>query len=427
MQYLWNFSYLWALPHPPSSLSEGLSIFWFDVTKSDWRQSLVFGVDEFGLKRRVPMYAFDLRQQIGNTGIAMAILGAAAGAVSHWRMLAAGAFAYAVALGFAGTYNVGDSHVFFLHSHLFVAVAAACGMAAMLHVARARGKGRWRSSVAGVLLLAWPAWRMVDTYPAVDRSSDRRALERVRQLAGDLAPERAVLFAQLNWQLQNGLDYYARHVRPELLVVRPGSRLLTLPLLIQENRRHGRDIVLTNGSRQLIQSAYGNLFSVEPDAASIPPTLAERIARLRSGTPYVLAVLKPYSEVPLATGELQAAYARLSGDAAARVPVDSVYTVVGGTVGARPDFQRSSSVPFRAVTRIAGLRVEVRMESWLPADTMRRAGFGHVIVGRRHALTLERGISLVALGADGRPVLTAYASSLFAPQPRFRIRAIKGA
>jgi hypothetical protein len=61
------------------------------------------------------------------------------------------------------------------------------------------------------------------------------------------------------------------------------------------------------------------------------------------------------------------------------------------------------------------------MESWLPADTMRRAGFGHVIANRRHALILERGVSFVALHPDGRPLAAAYASGLFAPLQRYRI------
>jgi hypothetical protein len=42
-------------------------------------------------------------------------------------------------------------------------------------------------------------------------------------------------------------------------------------------------------------------------------------------------------------------------------------------------------------------------------------------------LTLERGVSFAALGPDGRAQVTGYASSLFAPEPRFRIRAAPGA
>jgi hypothetical protein len=61
------------------------------------------------------------------------------------------------------------------------------------------------------------------------------------------------------------------------------------------------------------------------------------------------------------------------------------------------------------------------MEAWLPADTMRRAGFGQVIVNRRRMLTLERGVSVLVLRPDGSSV-TAYASGLFAPVGRDRLR-----
>ena len=62
------------------------------------------------------------------------------------------------------------------------------------------------------------------------------------------------------------------------------------------------------------------------------------------------------------------------------------------------------------------------MESWLPFETFRRAGFGHVLRGRDRLLTIERGVSLVWFASDGSPVVT-YAAGLYAPQPRLRIRA----
>jgi hypothetical protein len=62
----------------------------------------------------------------------------------------------------------------------------------------------------------------------------------------------------------------------------------------------------------------------------------------------------------------------------------------------------------------------LRLDGWLPFDTFRRAGFGHVLRGRTRVLTIERGVSLVWLGRDGRPS-SHYAAGLFAPQLRFRI------
>ena len=63
------------------------------------------------------------------------------------------------------------------------------------------------------------------------------------------------------------------------------------------------------------------------------------------------------------------------------------------------------------------------MDSWLPTDTFRRPGFGHVLRGRDHILTLERGVNLIWLRSDGSAAPPYYAHSLFARQPRFRIPA----
>jgi len=55
------------------------------------------------------------------------------------------------------------------------------------------------------------------------------------------------------------------------------------------------------------------------------------------------------------------------------------------------------------------------MEAWRPPDTIRRSGFGHALVNRRHALTFDRGVSLVVLPITGPPLLTEYRAGLFAP------------
>ena len=77
---------------------------------------------------------------------------------------------------------------------------------------------------------------------------------------------------------------------------------------------------------------------------------------------------------------------------------------------------RSEDRPYRLRTRLGPFEFDVRMESWLPTDTIRRAGFGHVIVDRKHVLTLERGVSFVALGPGGHPI---YSSGIYAPIPRY--------
>jgi hypothetical protein len=47
---------------------------------------------------------------------------------------------------------------------------------------------------------------------------------------------------------------------------------------------------------------------------------------------------------------------------------------------------------------------------------------GQVIAAHHHTLIVERGVSFVAFDAAGRPLRTAYASNIFAPQPRYLIR-----
>jgi len=46
-------------------------------------------------------------------------------------------------------------------------------------------------------------------------------------------------------------------------------------------------------------------------------------------------------------------------------------------------------------------------------------GFGHVIAGRQHTLIVDRGVSFVAFDDRGKPICSAYASYIFAPQRRF--------
>ena len=64
------------------------------------------------------------------------------------------------------------------------------------------------------------------------------------------------------------------------------------------------------------------------------------------------------------------------------------------------------------------------MESWLPSDTFRRAGFGHVIRGHEHVLILERGVNLISFDRNAQPSAPLYAASLYAPGERYRISSV---
>ena len=134
---------------------------------------------------------------------------------------------------------------------------------------------------------------------------------------------------------------------------------------------------------------------------------------MRPGTPYVLAVLRSDPEYSLDTAELSRAFELLAPGV--RLPSLRQYTAVVGRAGELPMLMQSADRPYRVRVMLEPISIDVRMESWLPTDTIRRAGFGHVIVDRRHALMLERGISFMALGGGSDPV---YLSGPVAPITR---------
>ena len=187
-QYVWNASYLWALPDPPATPLAFARAFWFDVTKSDWRETMVMGVHHSVLMRRSSMYLFDLTQQFGTPGIVLALLGLGS-VVRRPRLLLLLLSAWVVPFVFAYTYNVGDSHVFFLPSHQIVALLAACGVAALLTLA----PRAWPSSAVGVLtvLSALVRWRWSGVRgripAAVDRHADRRPVDWLSAVAATSA------------------------------------------------------------------------------------------------------------------------------------------------------------------------------------------------------------------------------------------------
>jgi hypothetical protein len=418
-QYLWNASYFWTLPVPPDSFAESLRTFWFDVTKADWRSTMVLGVHESALKRREAMYWFDVRQQIGMPGLALAGIGLCWLSATRWRFALLLVSTFVPAFVFAYTYNVGDAHVFFLPSHQALVIFAAAGVAALLRLATGRA-ARWAAPVLASALLCYPVWRMWDTWPAVDRHDDQRPTAWLQALTSGL-DDRTLLVADVNWQLENGLEYYVRRVRPDLNVVRASDRLLTLPFLLRDNAAGGRQVVMTPDSRARAEAAYGGLFAFDQDPQVAPADLVAQVRALPAGTPYVLAVLAPYRDLRFDSGELAAAAASLTGGAASLPPGPS-YQVMAGLTGRPPEAIWRDEAPFRRQVVVGGLPLELRMESWLPMDTMRRAGFGHIVLRHRHVFTLERGVNLAAFDGTGQPILRAYASSLFRVLPRFRVR-----
>src|SRR5436309_13479099 len=100
---------------------------------------MVWNVPRSMLQEHTAMYWFDLRQQFGVAIVPLALTGLAHLTWTHWRRSLLIVLSFAVNFAFAYSYNVGDKHVFYLPSHLFVAVLAGCGAAGAIRLA-ARGE-----------------------------------------------------------------------------------------------------------------------------------------------------------------------------------------------------------------------------------------------------------------------------------------------
>lgn len=427
LQYSWNFRGLWAEPEPPATLVQAVGKFWFDVTKADWRETLVMGLSEAGLQNRPALYWFDLRQQFGVPGVVLAGLGIAYVIARSPRSGILLILLYAANLAFAWTYNVGDPYIFFLPSHYVVALCAGAGVAALVWLA-SQPSNRAVAITIGTVCLMYPAWRGYDAFPAIDRSWDYRPIKLLESLTSPPYSSRkmfcddAIFGLDANWQVQNAVAYYMREWKPRVGWFTTGDLLWLTP---DNPRGYSRFVHDNFPERHIVITAefLRKLRVIDPSEPLPLPEQPdvrwpEKLAGLSSGTPYVVGILRPDGEYPIDRLELETIWGHLTRRRDPLPPPES-YTVAIGRIGEPPHVIRASARPFRLETQVGPLTFDVRMESWLPTDTIRRSGFGHVIVNRRHALTLERGISLLAISDQGLPLLTEYRAGLFAPIPRF--------
>ncbi len=416
LQYAPMFRTLWLMPQPPASFTEGLQHFWFDITKSDWRDTLVMNVPRSLLRNHLEMYWFDLRQQFGVIGPLLAIAGLALLTITNRTRALLFVLLYVVNVGFAYSYNVGDAHVFYLPSHLIVALLAGCGVALTARF------NRYAVPVAAACLGIYALSRAYHDFPALDRSRDRRPDEVMRALTAGLDDRREILLTDLNWQLVNGLAYFAKIVRPEIAHTGLPGVLMYAPALVADNAAIGRDVTLTVRAAKTLTAAYGPLLPVVPDTRVAVPMLSDAVRDLPSGTRYVLCLLKPSRDLAIDEADLTQALQALTASQSPWLLPGSDYAAIAGRVGEPPRYIAAAASPFRRTTDVGGVSVEIRMESWLTSDTIRRMGFGHVIAARHHTLIVERGLSFVAFDDRGQPIRTAYAANIFAPQPRLIVR-----
>jgi hypothetical protein len=418
LQYLPNLLAVWMSLDAPATTSEKWAAFWFDVTKADWRESMVLGVSAADLAERFRMFAFDARQQFGWPGLLLGL----AGALALWRKSRPWAvlviFAFLVNTAFAVSYNVGDPHVFFLPGHYFIAFAAGAS------VGFATERARWTSIAATVLGVGLVAWRAYDTWPAADRHRDHRAAQIVERLTFGLNDRTSLLVTSLNWQVENALLYESRYGGARDVVwTRLSDVFLHFPLLVSDNHASGRDLVVTARAAAEIDEAFGSFFPVLPDAIPPTPTLASTVRRIPPGAPYVLVLLPVPRDEVLDGDVVDEALETLTGG---KVPrrFEASYEVMAGRAGDPPLLHRGESKPFRESVALPEGTVRIRFDSWVSLETFRRGGFGHVLLNRSHILFIERCVSLVWLDPNGS-AQPFYAAGLYASRPRFRIPAAR--
>lgn len=412
-QYAWNLHTLWQLANPPHGVVDALQRFWFDVTKSDWRDTMVMTVPRTLVGERAAMYWFDLRQQFGIVGPILAIAGLVDLAVGDLRRALLMLLLIGANVVFAFSYNVGDTHVFYLPSHAAVAMLAAPAIALAGRVSRRA------PTIAAALLITYAGARAYRDYPALDRSGDDRPARVLAALTDGIDDRRSILLADLNWQVQNGLSYISSATRPEIAWARMPDVILYAPALVADNIAVGREVLFTERARASAEAAYGPLLPIVRDARVPVPPLSNLADGLPPGTRYVLCVLRPSRDLGLDAPGFARMLQRLG--AASGIPHGD-YVAIAGLVGQPPLVELAAMRPFTRHAEVGGVDVEIRMESWLTFDTIRRMGFGQVVANRQHTLIVERGVSFAAFDAAGRTTARAYASNIFAPQPRYLVR-----
>jgi Protein of unknown function (DUF2723) len=414
LQYAWNLRTLWLLPDPPHGLIDALQRFWFDVTKSDWRETMVMHVPQSRLGDHLAMYWFDLRQQFGLVVPLLAAAGLLQLAQIDRRRAILLFLLFATNVVFAYSYNVGDAHVFYLPSHLLIALLAAPAAAIAGRFAR------HGTMIAGAVLVLYAGTRAYHDFPALDRSHDVRPSALVEALSAGLDGRRDILLTDLNWQTGNALSYITKVKRPEIVYTRLADVLLYAPALIADNREINRRVVATERARATLAAAYGPLLHIERDQRVPITGFLEAVSDVPRGSRYVLCALQRSGDVRQRTDDLARALDQVTAAHAPQLPVGD-YVAIAGIVGEAPVLTIAADRPFRRDFVLRGVNVEIRMDSWLVSDTIRRMGFGHVVAAHQHTLIVERGVSFAAFDDQGKPNHTAYASSIFAPESRYLI------
>ena len=342
-------------------------------------QLFVFGIPEL-LSERVPRVGGIFLAELSPAGVGLAALGVWA---SFRRLRRETLLLLVAAAGnvfFVLNYAATDLAVFLIPSFVLLWPFVAVGAGDIAEWTRRRGRTWGGVAVTGLALL--PIWQLATHYRANDHHE--RTLEtRFLRALFETLPDKAALVRE-NDIVDSMLLY-------ELLAERSGA---------------GRDIILIPADEESVEVTVARGYEIFafPQSAQLLATLgfglvpvtlldeplAARLARMRSGSPIIVA-------------------------AAAGAP-DLMDTLE--MIGARPDSGQGGALA--AIGTIGGngliaLGSDVRLEltagvedpglSWVPTtdiEVLSREGAAAIRVGGRLALRTEDGVAVVALAPGGR-------------------------
>lgn len=225
----------------PSSLSRFLDL----VTGRRFTgQMWAFGPGE--LPKREAMYWVDLRQQFNFALLALAFVGLVRNFLGKRPVFAVLAVLFVGNLIYALEYDIWDIIVYFIPTHLILAIWLAFGVQALMEWLRGLPFSSLRSAATigittGLLFLVGLTWWT--RYDAVDQRDNYHTRKLLEQVA--TTPRQAVIYDDVG----RGLLGYMRYVerRRQDLVVRDVTRETVLPLL-EQDLQAGHKVYLLNKS-----------------------------------------------------------------------------------------------------------------------------------------------------------------------------------
>ena len=410
LQYAWNFRGFWTAVEPPAIDGRGHGEVLVRCDEADWRETIVMKVSEAGLKHDPPCTGSTFGSSSACQGCSLR-RSESASCLARPRLGVLLVLTYVVNLAFAWTYNVGDAYIFFLPSHYVLAISRRRLAAGVLFRARRIARSPWLQLRP---LLLYPIWRGYDTFPAVDRSHDHRAMRcsitsrrphprRPRSTASTRTGKSRMLSST---SCASDVRHSVVHDRRARLAG-AWKRRRTLPETARrQSSRSAAKCSRLRGCTGGFESSDTREESAMSDFSRRLEDLAtcSRIAsgRLRRERLTCLVFCDPTVSTPSKRdpATLGLVIADRGLDATCR---NCASTSSSLAASARPPLLvRTSDQPYRVQTRRSSPSSST--SGWNPGcrpTPFDASGFGHVIADRQHVLTLERGISFVALGPGG--------------------------